>query len=99
MCGIAYRDVVESGLCNYKNFISFALEHSFKRTVPQDTSFVGMLWVWSVRRWTELTDALFWHKITFYWKFVWLIQKFTARLPGPVKGFLRRWRLASRFVA
>ena len=95
----AYRDVVSSGLCNYKNFISFVLEHSFKQTVPQSTSFAGMLWVWSVHRWIELTDALSWQKVRFYWKFVWLTQKLTARLPGPVRGFLRRWRLISRFVA
>jgi hypothetical protein len=95
----AYRDVVSSGLCNYKNFISFVLKHSLKQTVSQPTSFVGMLWVWSVHRWIELTDTLSWQKVRLYWKFVWLTQKLTARLPGPVRDFLRRRRLISRFVA
>ena len=95
----AYRDVVESGLCNYKNFTSFVLEKSLRRTPGNNTSFVGTLWVRIVWRWTELTDTLSWQKVRFYWKLVSLIKKLMAMLPESIKGSVNRWRLMSRFVA
>lgn len=95
----AYRDVVESGLCNYKNFVSFVLERSLKPTVPRDASFFEALWVWFIWRWTEQANALSWQKIRFYWKLVWLVQKLTANLPEPIKAFLCRQRQLGKFLA
>ena len=94
----AYRDVVKSGLCNYRNFVRFVMKSSVKDTVQRDVSFVHGQWARLIWRWTQLTEIFSWQKIRLYWKIIALVQKLTAIVPESLKALLRRQRGINRFL-